>query len=269
MGWGPAEARVVVIEKRLLAEWAGGVFAGMRLSEAWYGAESRMPPHAHATASVSLVVTGGFLERIDGRRRSGPGLSVIAKPSGVVHETCCGAASRTLTLEMPTRVESMLRARVGVFERVGHDDEPRLTAGLIELWARALEPGLARDDAWMEGWWRRCGSDLAQERERRLDPRIDVALGAGRNSATEVAEAVGVHPVHLCRLFRAATGRGTAANLRRARVRRAAGELSRRGSLVGVAAACGFADQAHMTRAFVRETGVTPGVLRAMLVDRV
>ena len=43
----------MVIEKRLLAEWAGGVFAGMRLSEAWYGAESRMPPHAHATASVT------------------------------------------------------------------------------------------------------------------------------------------------------------------------------------------------------------------------
>lgn len=262
----------VYLEKRLLAEWSRGAFAGMRLSVTRYAPGTLMPPHSHATASVSLVVRGVFAERIDGMGRAGPGLSVIIKPAGVVHETRCGSGwCQTVSLELPRRVESELRGKYGAFSRVGHEDDAVLTAALVGLWRRALEGEIDRDDAWMERWWGSCGAAMRRERVGRSDRRLAAALavGARGGSAGEAADAVGVHPVHLCRLFRAATGRGTAANFRRARVRRAAEEFGRSGSLAAAASGCGFADQAHMTRAFVAETGATPGVLRTLLAGGV
>lgn len=260
------------LEKRLLAEWSRGAFAGMRLSATRYAPGTLMPPHAHATASVSLVVRGVFSERIDGSGRAGPGLSVIVKPAGVVHETQCGnGGCQTISLELPGRVESQLRARHGAFARVGHEDDPVLTAALVGLWLRALESDIVRDDAWMERWWGSCGPRIGRERAVRSDRRLAraLAVGACGGSAAEAAARVGVHPVHLCRLFLAATGRGTAANFRRVRVRRAMEQLADGDALASVASGCGFADQAHMTRAFVAETGATPGVLRALMEGRV
>ncbi|HEX8877702.1 MAG TPA: helix-turn-helix domain-containing protein [Phycisphaerales bacterium] len=269
---GVAGGSCVFLEKRLLTEWSRGAFAGMRLSVTRYAPGTLMPPHSHATASVSLVVRGVFAERIDGAGRAGPGLSVIVKPAGVVHETLCGSGCcQTVSLELPSRIESQLRVKLGAFARVGHEDDAELTAALIALWRRALERDIANDDAWVERWWGSCGALMGRERVGRSDGRLATALavGARGGSAGEAADAVGVHRVHLCRLFRAANGRGTAANFRRARVRRAIDEMGRSVSLAGVASGCGFADQAHMTRAFVRETGTTPGVLRGLMAGRV
>jgi len=71
-----------------------------------------------------------------------------------------------------------------------------------------------------------------------------------------------VHPVHLAAAFRRHFGCTPGAYLRRARVERAAAMLKRRLSLAEVALRCGFADQSHMTHAFRRTLGVTPGMLR-------
>lgn len=285
----------VVIEKHILAEWTRGPFAGMRLIAAGYGAGTLMPPHAHATASVSLVLGGMFAERIGSGRRIGPGLGVLVKPVGVVHETLSGAhGCRTISLEVPARIACELHSKFAAFSRVAHDDDPRLTAAMLRLWMHARESQrdgsrkAASDAAWMAAWWRGLGDLLATSPERRVDHRLQTALavGATGGSVAEAARAAGVHPVHLCRLFRTATGRGAAANFVRARVRCAAEELAGRlagdsagrvargiatrgVSLAAVAAATGFADQAHLTRAFAREVGVPPGVFRSLIADHV
>ena len=57
-----------------------------------------------------------------------------------------------------------------------------------------------------------------------------------------------------------ATGMSPHAYQRQARVRRACALIRLGQPLADVAAAAGFADQAHLTRVFRRVVGVTPGV---------
>lgn len=77
-----------------------------------------------------------------------------------------------------------------------------------------------------------------------------------------IAQAVGVHPVHLARTWRQHFGCTPGEALRRHRMARAAGLLARGAGLADVALAAGFADQSHMTRAFRRDYGITPARFR-------
>ncbi len=84
-----------------------------------------------------------------------------------------------------------------------------------------------------------------------------VALG-------EVASAIGVHPAHLARVFRAHYGISVGEYGRRVRLAWAATEIARgHTSLATVATQAGFADQSHFTRLFKRYVGITPARYRA------
>lgn len=82
-------------------------------------------------------------------------------------------------------------------------------------------------------------------------------------SLAEMSRLSGLPRHRLIRAFRAQTGLTPHAFLVDVRVRRARERL-RRGETPGeVAAATGFCDQAHLTRAFKARHGVTPGAFRA------
>ena len=75
----------------------------------------------------------------------------------------------------------------------------------------------------------------------------------------DVAQASGISPFHLVRVFRLATGLTPHAYLDQLRVRHAR-ELLRGGAApADVALRTGYADQSHLTRHFRRLVGVTPG----------
>ena len=81
----------------------------------------------------------------------------------------------------------------------------------------------------------------------------------------ELARHVGLSAWHLIRVFRKATGLTPHAWLVDRRVHQAR-ELLRAGESPSlIAAQCGFADQAHLTRAFKARLGVTPGQYKAFL----
>jgi len=69
---------------------------------------------------------------------------------------------------------------------------------------------------------------------------------------------------HSIRTFRQATGLTPGAYLRQLRVQKSRRQLAAAASLADLAAALGFADQAHFTRAFKQVYGVTPGRLRGL-----
>jgi AraC family transcriptional regulator len=80
---------------------------------------------------------------------------------------------------------------------------------------------------------------------------------------SELAEGLGVHPVHLARAFRARYGVSVGEYGRRLRVEWAAAEIARTDMpLAAVAAEAGFADQSHFTRLFKRYVGTTPARYR-------
>ncbi|WP_186159447.1 helix-turn-helix transcriptional regulator [Burkholderia gladioli] len=90
-----------------------------------------------------------------------------------------------------------------------------------------------------------------------LDARLDQQV-----HLEEIAGAAGLPVFRLFRAFERHLGMTPHAYQRQARVR-AAIALIRLGRPLGeVAAASGFADQAHLTRSFRRMMGVTPGVFR-------
>jgi AraC-like DNA-binding protein len=78
----------------------------------------------------------------------------------------------------------------------------------------------------------------------------------------ELAAIAAVHPIHVARQFRRDTGRSVQAHLRERRLLQATARLARGEAPAEVAAACGYCDQAHLTRAMQRRLGITPAALR-------
>ena len=82
---------------------------------------------------------------------------------------------------------------------------------------------------------------------------------------SEIAESVGVHPVHLTRVFRRRFGCTVGEYVRQLRVDFACRELSNsRKPLAEIATTAGFCDQAHLSRTLKRFTGMTPFEFRSV-----
>ena len=82
---------------------------------------------------------------------------------------------------------------------------------------------------------------------------------------SEIAESVGVHPVHLTRVFRRRFGCTVGEYVRQLRVDFACRELSNsRKPLAEIATTAGFCDQAHLSRTLKRFTGMTPVEFRSV-----
>jgi AraC-like DNA-binding protein len=85
-------------------------------------------------------------------------------------------------------------------------------------------------------------------------------------SLPELAQQLAVSPHHLSRVFRSLTGHTISRHRMRLRARAALEHLAGGESdLARIAADAGFADQSHLCRVIVRETGHTPAALRRVM----
>ncbi len=108
----------------------------------------------------------------------------------------------------------------------------------------------------------RGGASLTDRRLRQLDELIESRLG-GRLTIAEMAEALGLRPRFFLRAFRAATGTTPHAYLLERRLEAARRRLAIKDQTIAtVAAAAGFASQAHLVSAFRRAFGLTPSAYR-------
>lgn len=81
----------------------------------------------------------------------------------------------------------------------------------------------------------------------------------------QIAEAVGVHPVHLSRTFRERYYCSFGDYQRGLRIEHSCKLLkATKRSLVDIALSSGFSDQAHFSRVFKRFTGMTPAEFRQL-----
>jgi AraC family transcriptional regulator len=104
---------------------------------------------------------------------------------------------------------------------------------------------------------RRSPNWLAQVRELLADRFPE------RLVLDEIAGTVGVHPVHLCRVFRQQYRCTIGDYIRKLRLDCASRQLATSSaSLAEIALAAGFADQSHFTKAFRRASGMTPAEWR-------
>jgi AraC family transcriptional regulator len=239
-------------------------------------AELRFPPHLVQAEYepelpyVALVLDGSLTKSFPARTIELDRASGVTMPAGAVHGARFGPRG----------------ARVMIVKAKGEGPPVRSLERLAELRGRGLE--------WLA--WRLAGelhaSDTAAplaaeglalellaatsretrtERRRRRPPAwLEAAEELVRCrlfdavALSEVAQAVGVHPTHLARVFRAHHGVSVGEYGRRLRLAWAASEISRSDTPLGVIATqAGFADQSHFTRAFKRYVGTTPARYRA------
>jgi len=222
--------------------------------------------HDHERGSIDFVLAGGGVgvyahEEI----RSGPGQLEYFAPE-VRHRFRSGATGvRTLHISFPGHLPrelgidpdflasalaspASLAPVVAVLTEVLATPQPDLLL-LESLAMRMLEDLAAEGNGSDPGasWVSDIRSLLIEEPDRAG------SLGA-------IAEAVGRHPSHVSRAFRAAYGLTLGEFGRRLRLMRSAQRLAspRSPSLARVAAEFGFYDQAHYTNAFRAYAGCTP-----------
>jgi AraC-like DNA-binding protein len=122
------------------------------------------------------------------------------------------------------------------------------------------------------GWLADVVAALGGERvprRRTIHPRVRKALGLLRASRADddtslarIADAVGLSPGRLMHAFTESIGIPLRPYVAWLRLQRAAAAVVLGGSLTSAATAAGFADSAHMSRAFRRAFGLTPSELR-------
>jgi AraC family transcriptional regulator len=245
---------------------------GFRVTRVRFPPLLKLPLHTHERATVAVILNGSF----DGLMRSSshpcPAASVLTEPPGEPHGNLFErAGADVLTVQPdPARLELLepfaallgevnhmrdlvvtaLARRVADELRAPDDVTPFAVEGLIlemlALTARLRlvpEPGAGRQSPRWLGEARTLLHDRYTERLR----------------VTDIAGAVGVHPVHLARVFRLHYGTPVGAYMRGLRLTWAAGRLrDSDDGIAQIALQAGFFDQSHFTRTFKRQFGLTP-----------
>ena len=247
---------------------------GLLLSETVYPAGEALPLHEHERAYFCLVVGGGFTERVGRSTRECGPATMVFHPAGASHADRFGdRACRCFNVEL----------NGSWLERMSEDAGPIPDASTVFRRRRANwvalhlhEEFVAEDpaaDLAIEGLALALVADVLRApegpRERApswLDRALEVLHAAfpADPGLAEIAEEVGVHPVHLARVFRRHHGCSMGEYARRLRVERAAEALTSTELPIGrIAHRTGFADHSHLSRTFRRITGESPSEYRS------
>lgn len=252
--------------------WHAHHHAGpFRITHKAYDAAFAQTWHEHDEASIDFVLAGsgaGIYHRKEVVSHAG---TVEFFAAGVRHRFASHRYGiRTLHIvmsaELPRQIgidadilvraldaSAALRPAAALLSEVTHSPapDPLLLESLgLALLHELLPPTRPDDGAW-----------IADLRAMLLDqPELATSL-------RDIANRVGLHPSHIARHFRLATGLTVGEFGRRVRLARAARHLASRSAppIVAIAQAQGFADQAHFTRAFRAAYGCTPLAFRKTL----
>jgi AraC-like DNA-binding protein len=242
--------------------------------------------HWHDSYGIGLLLAGGHVSA-SGRgvveARAG---QLLASNPGEVHDgrpIGGGVRSWRMIHIEPEVLLATLRdpsGRDGPIEltRPAFDD-PVLSAAMLQLFAGLDERRLAVDRlAFEEAFARACGLLAGRHSTRPVRDEVDAPVHLAREcladrledppTLAELAQQAGLSRFQLVRRFAAAYGLSPYAWLLRHRTERARHLIQRGLPLAEAAAACGFADQGHMTRSFNRQLGFTPGALRKAIGRR-
>jgi AraC-like DNA-binding protein len=231
---------------------------------------STLPAHTHERAHVLLVFAGEVFDASSQEmHRVGPG-EILLRPAHLTHANHVGTrgahlmnidimpslaaafepfygpswASARLTFPMLRQLPEQLRAEMAAPDRISMRILPGLVEQLLGHGARALA------SAGQPPWLREAVALLDQS----------FATGA---TVREIARRVGVSESRLTHAFREHAGRSVGAYLRELRVEAAARALRETDEpIAAIAGACGFADQAHLSRIFRACRGTTPAAYR-------
>jgi AraC family transcriptional regulator len=245
-------------------------FAGFVLADTAYGPGMRIARHMHERSYISFLLRGSYTERYANHTRSCELGTLLVHPAGESHTNQFDEdGGRVLSLEIPLgycdsdprclatddAVEvyqlANLMSRLGRELTFGDDSSITIEAVAFEL-AGILERAFAPEQL-LPRWLREA---VALLHERFCEPL----------SLQQIAAAIGVHPVHLARTFRAARHCTVGDYLRYLRVAFARRKLAESSMPIAeIAHRSGFSDQSHLDRVFKRQMGMTPSQFRSTI----
>lgn len=247
---------------------------GLALSETSYAPDFTIPLHSHSHSLICVVLNGEFTERYGHRQRTCAASTLTFHPEDEVHgETIHRSGARLFSIGLVSswmervcqrnkRLTDSLACQGGeavtlgqrVYREFRYPDEfsPLVVEGLVlELLAAMMRQTKAEP---RRPPWLKAAQELLHARCRE------------HLSLTEIAEAVGIHPVHLATTFRRHFACTIGSYQRRLRVEFAREQLAKTPlSLSDIAYDAGFGDQAHFSRVFKQVTGMTPTEYRKTL----
>jgi AraC family transcriptional regulator len=247
----------------------------VRILETRHPANSQLPRHAHASASLACVLRGSFVEEAGAATVRCTPLSALFKPAGEEHADHYGAdGAECLLIEVP---ESRLRVMPGtVFTGVLHVASGAVAA-LVQALATEVRSADALSPVAIEGLVLELLAQIGRQAEPQmhggpswLPGVLDMLRSRFREPLimSDLASDAGIDPSHLARVFRCHEGVTPSEYLRLQRVEWARWRLLRSSdSLASIALDAGFADQSHFTRSFRRVLGVSPGRYRMCLAS--
>ena len=252
--------------------------SGFNLSESRYAPGTKLSPHSHSRAYLSILLNGGYREVFDRIERVCSPSTLIFHPAGEVHsEHFLGAGGTIFRFEFGREwLDSASE------EKVPWDEPWELTGGHVGWLTTCLYAEFTRMDAFssvvIHGMILEILGQTARESERTKNKQpvwLKRVTEFMREAPPEelaihrVAELAGVHVGHLARVFRQFCGCSVGEYIRRLRIEYAARELrSSERALADIATAAGFSDQSHFCRSFKLATGATPAQYRGFFEPR-
>jgi AraC family transcriptional regulator len=245
---------------------------GILLTEVMHTTGRKLPCHTHESAYFGLLLGGSYSERCAHRAAEYAPFTMGFHPPALTHSDEVGPdGSRMFCVELRETYLSGARAFLTSPQFV-----PDLCASAVTWLGLRLYRSFANQTLSSLELQELCGqmlesvsgSRIAAEKSRPawLDRALELLHESYRQSLTleEIAAQIGVHPIHLSRVFRKRYGCTMAEFMNRLRVQFVCRALSNGwADLAIVASDAGFADQSHLGRVFKSCTGQTPGKFRA------
>lgn len=248
--------------------------AGLRIAETAYMPGLKVPPHSHEHAYFCLVIKGTFDGLYGKGRQAGKPFAAVFRPPNELHSVNFHDEGALLfSLEVENRWLERAREHGLILDR-----STELTGGALSWLAiRLYREACSMDEASplvIEGLFLEMLAEAsrraAQVTERRppawLVEAREIIHTRFKDSLTigQLAEAVGVHPVHLATVFRKFYRCTIGEDIRRLRIEYACRHVSGSNmSLVEIALAAGFSDQSHFSKTFKQFTGMSPVQFRS------
>jgi len=247
--------------------------ASFELSERVYSPGYQTPEHTHKQALFCFVMQGNYTETYGSKTRECRSSALLFHPPGELHaERFHDAGGRSFIIEIAPDWLTRIRRHLTVA-----DNSADFQGGVFELLARKLYKEFGQlDDAApliieglvMEMLGETTRRSAAKERHgspRWLQQAKDLlhARFAENLTLADIAQNVGVHPVHLAQTFHKTYQCTVGDYVRKLRIEYACHELATSAKpIVDIALAAGFCDQSHFTRTFKRAIGAAPSQYR-------
>lgn len=242
------------------------------LTSTAYAAGLRLPQHAHTSAFLLFIRDGAFAERHGQRAERYDRWTCIYRPRLDEHANDFGERGA-----MCTAIDLHPQWLDRFCEAGFRDERFSLRSPFVQQFGERIDAELAMPDALSEISIEALATEVIVFASRsRQKPRRSRSAAAERArhiieqefasplSLTMLADAVGVHPVHLARQFRASLGCTVGDYIRRVRIAFAREQLATFDRPIAeIALAAGFSDQSQLTKSFKRVTGLTPAAYRA------